>query len=387
MKKGSAVYDNIRLMLPGPTPVPPSVLQAQALPMINHRGKEFSQLLSEAVEGVKWVYQTKGDVLLLTSSGTGGLESAIVNVLSPGDPVLALVTGEFGERFAKIAETFGASVDRLKSETGKAIETDEVKKQLTQKKYKALLITHNETSTAVMNPIEEIAKAAKERGILVLVDGITSVGVVDLPVDEWGLDIVVSGSQKGFMMPPGLAFVSVSPDAWKAHQEAKMPRFYWDYSRFLLFADKGQTPWTPAISTVYALHRAVELLREEGLENIFARHELLTKMVRAGVRAMGLKLLVEEDRIASRAVTAVFPPDGISPHQLRAKVQEKFGIVLAGGQGGLKDSIFRIGHIGNYRPADILIALAALEVVLREMGYEAHGGVEAAQNLMSPVPA
>lgn len=362
------MFDNIRLMLPGPTPVPPSILQAQALPMINHRGKEFSQLLADCLTGIKWVYGTQGDIALLTSSGTGGLEAAIVNTLSPGDRVLALVTGEFGERFGKIAETFGAQVDHLKAETGRAIEPEQVEEAFKKHAYKAVLITHNETSTAVMNPIEPIAKLAKSHGALVMVDGITSVGVVPLPVDEWGLDLVVSGSQKGFMMPPGLAFVSISKDAWEAHKTAKMPHFYWDFSKFKEWMEKGQTPWTPAISTCYALHRSLELIQEEGLENVYARHEELTQMVRHGVRTLGLKLLVEEDRIASRAVTAVRPPEGVSPHALRAIMQERYGIVLAGGQGALKDEIFRIGHIGNYRPADVLMALSSLALILKELG-------------------
>lgn len=351
--------------------------------MINHRGPEFAELLKDALEGAKWVFNTQGDVVMLTCSGTGGLEASIVNFLSPGDRVLALVTGEFGERYAKIAETFGAVVDRIvATEKGKAIDPKDVEKQFAQNSYKAMLVTHNETSTAVMNPLEALAKVAKQNGALVMVDGITSVGVVDLPVDKWGLDVVIAGSQKGFMMPPGLALISISKDAWKAYETAKMPKFYWDLKRFKESAEKGQTPWTPAISTVYALHRSIQLIRQEGLENVFARHELLTQMVRTGVRAMGLKLLVEDEDIASRAVTAVCVPEGMTPALIRSKVQERFGIVLAGGQGALADKIFRIGHIGNYKPRDILNCLSALQVVLRDLGMPVTGGVEAAEKLL-----
>ncbi|HEY9722737.1 MAG TPA: alanine--glyoxylate aminotransferase family protein [Oscillatoriaceae cyanobacterium] len=379
--------EHMRLMLPGPTPIPPSAQNALSRPMINHRGPEFGQIYRECIDGIRWLYQTEGDVVLLpASSGTGSLEAAIVNVLSPGDQVLALVAGEFGKRFADIAETFGAQLKWLSVNYGEAFDPQTVGQALSSGQFKALLVTHNETSTAVMQPLEAIARAARQANpdVLILVDAVSSLGVVNLPVDAWDLDVVATGSQKAFMIPPGMAACSVSARAWRAHEQAKMPNYYWSFSKAKTFDAKNQTPWTPALPLIYALHESLRIMRAEGLENIFARHEQLTRMLRAGLKALGLKLVVTDEAIASRSVTGVFPPDGIDADGLRKEVQRAFNLVLAGGQGQMAGRIFRVGHLGFYQPLDMLSVLAALEVSLSRMGatIKLGAGVAAAQEAM-----
>ncbi len=364
------------LLIPGPTPVPNRVLTAMGKQMINHRGPSFSSIIKEIVEGVKWAYQTKNDVITLTTSGTGGMESAIVNFLSPGDKVLSLNIGAFGNRFAKIAKAYGADVDEVKFERGKAVDLKTVEEKLAQdkdKKIKAVLVQQNETSTGVLNDIESIAKAAKKHGALIIVDAVSGLLTAPLKTDEWELDVVVSGSQKAFMVPPGLAFVAVSKKAWAAHENAKMPRFYFDFKAAMKFAEIGETPWTPAVSVIYGMQEAIRMLKEEGLENIFARHDKMSKAVRAGVKALGLKLLAG-DSIASKAVTAVFPPEGMDADALRKKIREKYGVVLAGGQEDLKGKVFRIGHLGYIDKMELLAAMAALEIELVELGSKIKQG-------------
>ena len=364
------------LLIPGPTPVPNRVLTAMGKQMINHRGPSFSSIIKEIVEGVKWAYQTKNDVITLTTSGTGGMESAIVNFLSPGDKVLSLNIGAFGNRFAKIAKAYGADVDEVKFERGKAVGLKTVEEKLSSdkdKKIKAVLVQQNETSTGVLNDIESIAKAAKKHGALIIVDAVSGLLTAPLKTDEWELDVVVSGSQKAFMVPPGLAFVAVSKKAWAAHENAKMPRFYFDFKAAMKFAEIGETPWTPAVSVIYGMQEAIRMLKEEGLENIFARHDKMSKAVRAGVKALGLKLLAG-DSIASKAVTAVFPPEGMDADALRKKIREKYGVVLAGGQEDLKGKVFRIGHLGYIDKMELLAAMAALEIELVELGSKIKQG-------------
>lgn len=379
--------DQMRIMLPGPTPCPSSALRAMSRPMINHRGKEFGALFKRITEDLKGLYQTQNDVLILTTSGTGAMESAIVNMLSPGDRVLALISGEFGKRFAKIAETYGAVVDTVEAVYGQPILPGMVAEKLRGVTYKAVLVTHNETSTALLNPLAEIAGVIRREcpDALILVDAVSGLGTAPLAVDALDLDVVLSGAQKAFMIPPGLAFASVSPRAWAAHAEARMPRFYLDYTKAREFAKKGQTPWTPAISLFFALEESLELLKAEGLEAVFARHELLMRMIRAGARALGLKLVVEDDTFASRAVTGIFPPDGIHPADLRKIMQDRFGYVVAGGQGPLTESIFRIGHCGYYDAADMLGMLAVLEASLLSMGAKIQpgSGVAAAEAVLA----
>lgn len=364
------------LLIPGPTPVPVRVLTAMGKQMINHRGPGFSSILKEVIEGVKWAYQTKNDVIPLTTSGTGGMESAIVNFLSPGDKVLSLNIGAFGNRFAKIARAYGADVDEVKFERGKAVDLKTLEEKLAadkDKKIKAVLVQQNETSTGVLNDIESIAKIIKKHGALIIVDAVSGLLTAPLKTDEWELDVVVSGSQKAFMVPPGLAFVAVSKKAWAAHANAKMPRFYFDFTAAMKFAAIGETPWTPAVSIVYGMQEAIRMLKEEGLENIYARHDKMSKAVRAGVKALGLKLLAD-DIIASKAVTAIFPPEGIDPEALRKKVREKYGVVLAGGQEDLKGKVFRMGHLGYIDKMELIAAMAALEIELVELGSKIKQG-------------
>ncbi|MBI6545462.1 MAG: alanine--glyoxylate aminotransferase family protein [Cyanobacteria bacterium NC_groundwater_1444_Ag_S-0.65um_54_12] len=378
----------LRLMIPGPTTVPGSVLRAMSRPMINHRTAGFSELLQSCTKKLQWLYQTSDEILVLTCSGTGGLEAALVNVLSPGDSVLSLSTGVFGKRFADIAQAYGAVVDRVEWPIGKAYDISRVEEIVSAgKNYQVVLLTHNETSTAILNPIPAIAAVIRRYmpRTLILVDAVSGLGIADLPVERCELDVVVAASQKACMAPPGLAFVSMSARAWEAHGRAKAPRFYFDLGRARSFSAKGQTPWTPAISVLYALEEALSMLQEEGLTEVFWRHELLTKALRAGLRASGLGLLVEDDNIASRAVTAVFPPKGVSPKGLRQQIATHFGIVLAGGQGELADSIFRIGHLGHCNSLDILSVLGALEIVLSEfVGTDRvlGQGVAAAQRML-----
>ena len=379
--------EHMRLMLPGPTPIPPSAQAALARPMINHRGPEFAELFGRCMDGVRWLYQTQGDVALLpASSGTGSLEAAVVNVLSPGDAVLALVAGEFGKRFADIAETFGAVVTRMEVPYGEAFSPEAVAEAVASSPYKAILITHNETSTAVMQPLEALARAARGASpeILILVDAVSSLGVVPLPVDAWDLDVVATGSQKAFMIPPGMAACSISARAWKAHEAAKVPSYYWSFSKAKAFEGKGQTPWTPALPLIYALDESLKIMRAEGLEGIFQRHETMTRMLRAGLKAIGLEPVVKDERIASRSVTAVYPPAGINPDAMRKEVQRQFGLVLAGGQGQMAGKIFRVGHLGFYQPLDMLTVLAAIEVVCKQMGADIPlgAGVKAAQEAL-----
>jgi len=332
--------------------------------MINHRGAEFGKILRSVTEKLKQAFQTKGDILILTGSGTGGLEAAIVNTLSPGDKVLSLSNGFFGERFAEIAEQFGAEVIHLNFEWGKAVDPDAVEKALkTYSDIKAVLVTHNETSTGVTNNVKEISAIVKKFDKLILVDAISSLGCINLPTDDWKCDIVVTASQKGWMVPPGLAMISVSEKAWQAHAQAKMPRYYWDFTKAKDFLQKGQTPWTPAISVFYALDVTLDLMLSEGLDNIFARHTRVARMTRNGVKSLGLSLFPDE-KCASNTVTAVNADDKIDVRKLVKILQEEHKVIIAGGQEKLSDKIFRIGHLGLVYEDDIKLVLDALKKAL-----------------------
>jgi len=350
--------------------VPPEVLEAVARPMVDHRGREFAGLIQRVVSQLKEFFQTRGDVLILSASGTGGMEAAVVNTLSPGDKVLVVSIGAFGDRFAAIAETFGAEVTVLSYEWGTAADPEDVRRALAQHpEIKAVLVTHNETSTGVTNPLEEIAGVVREAERLLLVDGVSSLGAVPLDTDGWGLDVVVTGSQKGWMVPPGLAFVSMSERAWKANESAKMARFYFDLAKHRDLLPKGQTPWTPTVSVFFGLEVALERMAVEGLERVFARHARLARQVREGVRALGLDLLCTDARFVSNTVTAVRCPDGVEVAALRNLLEEEYDVVLAGGQGKLSGKIFRIGHLGLVDEEDIRHTLEGLEAALPRVGY------------------
>lgn len=358
------------LRIPGPTPVPQDILDAVGHPMVNHRGREFASLMHRVAGRLKDFFLTKNDVMILSTSGTGGMESAVVNTLSPGDKVLAVSIGSFGERFAAIAEAYGADVTVLPYEWGQAARPEDVRRALQQDSgIKAVLVTHNETSTGVTNPLEEIAAAVRASDKPLLVDAVSSLGAIPLDMDGWGLDAVVTGSQKGWMVPPGLAFAALSERGWKAHETARMPRFYFDLGKHRDALPKGQTPFTPTLPVFFGLDIALERMEVEGLERIFARHARIGRMVRDGVKALGLKLFCEDERYASNTVTAVKCPEGVEVAQLRNLLEDEFGVVLAGGQGKLSGKIFRIGHLGLVDEADIQNALEALEKALPKLGY------------------
>jgi aspartate aminotransferase-like enzyme len=359
-----------QLRIPGPTPCPPEVLQAMARQMFNHRGAEFHKLLTDVTEKMKQVFQTKNDLYLLTGSGTGGLEAAVVNVLSPKDKILSVTIGVFGDRWANIAKTFGAEPIILKSEWGTAADPDAIKKALKDNPdVKAVFVTHNETSTGVTNDLAAISKVVKGAGKLLVVDAISSMSSIDLPVDKWNCDVVITGSQKGWMVPPGMAMVSVSPDAWKAFAQAKMPRFYWDFGKAKSYLEKAENPWTPAVSIVVAFDVALDMILKEGLQNVFARHTRITKMMRDGAKALGLSLFVEE-KYASKTVTAVNIPAGLDGKKFRQLLQADFGIVITGGQQTLDGKIMRIGHMGLVSEKEIKELLEAMKVTLPKAGFK-----------------
>jgi len=359
----------MQLRIPGPTPLPEEVLQAMARQMVNHRGPEFGEMIRESTAILKEMFQTKGDVLILTGSGTGGMEAAVVNSLSPGDKVLSVANGVFGERFADIAETFGAEVSRLRFEWGQAVDPDAVRAALSRDRdIKAVLVTQNETSTGVTNDVASIGGTIREFDKLLVVDAISGLGAIDLPIDAWGCDVVVTGSQKGWMAPPGLAMVSVGERGWQAHAAAKMPRFYWDFARAKRYLERGQTPWTPGLTTIYGLHAGLGLLKKEGFGNIIARHARVGARAREGVKSLGLSLFADEKH-ASNTVTAVKAPDGLDVKKLRSILRDEFDTVLAGGQQNLEGKIFRIGHLGYVNEADMDAVIGALKAALPKAGF------------------
>ncbi|MEH2275615.1 MAG: alanine--glyoxylate aminotransferase family protein [Nostoc sp.] len=364
--------DKLMLMIPGPTPVPEAALLALAKHPIGHRTSEFSNILAEVTENLKWLHQTQSDVLTLNVSGTGAVEAGIINFLSPGDRILVGSNGKFGERWVEIGQAYGLNVEEVKVEWGKPLVPEVFAEKLqadTQKQIKAVIITHSETSTGVLNDLETINRHVKEHGeALIIVDAVTSLGAFNLPVDAWGLDIVASGSQKGYMIPPGLGFVSVSPKAWEAYKTAKLPKYYLDLGKYRKATAKNTTPFTPPVNLIVALHTTLRIMKEEGLESIFARHERLKNATRAAIQGLNLPLLAA-DSSASPAITAV-APQGIEPDKIRSLMKKRFDIALAGGQDHLSNKIFRIGHLGFVSDRDILSCIASLEVTLRELGYE-----------------
>jgi aspartate aminotransferase-like enzyme len=360
-----------QLRIPGPTPCPNEVLQVMSRQMINHRGPQFGQILTDVTAKLKQLFQTKSDVFLLTGSGTGGLEATIVNTLSPGDKVLSVSIGVFGERFGAIAEKFGAEVVPLRFEWGTAADADAVRRALkAEPKIKAVLVTHNETSTGVTNDLASISSIVKEFDKLLLVDAISSLGSINLPVDEWHCDVTVTGSQKGWMVPPGLAMVSVSQEAWQAHQRAKMPRFYWDFAKAKDYLEKtpAQTPWTPVIPVFFALQVALDMMLKEGLANVFARHARVGKAARDGAKSLGLSLFAEESH-ASDTVTSVAATNGLETKKMLKILREEHQVILSGGQQKLDGKIFRIGHLGWVTESDIKVVISALKKVLPQAGF------------------
>lgn len=364
--------NKLMLMIPGPTPVPEEVLLALAKHPIGHRSDEYCEIMAEVTQNLKWLHQTQNDVLTLTVSGTGAMEAAIINVLSPGDRVLVGCNGKFGDRWADLSAAFGLEVEKITAEWGKPLDTEQFKEKLvadTDKKIKAVIVTHSETSTGVLNDLETINRHVKDHGeALIIVDAVTSLGAVNLPIDDWGIDLVASSSQKGYMLPPGLGFVSVSPKAWEAYRTAKLPRFYLDLGQYRKWAQKNSNPFSPPVNLIVGLQVALRMMQAEGLESIFARHQRLMKATRDAVKALSLPLLAP-DEAASPAITAVAPVS-VESEQIRAVMKKRFDIALAAGQDHLKGKIFRIGHLGFVSDRDILAAISSLEATLRELGYE-----------------
>jgi len=355
----------MQLRIPGPTPVPEEILNVQTKQMINHRGKEFTALIRKITGQLQNCFQTRSDILILTGSGTAGMEAAVVNTLSPGDAVLAVSIGAFGDRFADIAKSYGADVKKLAFEWGHPADPEAIRGTLkADPSIKAVLVTHNETSTGVTNDLESISKVVKEFDKLILVDGVSSIGSIDLPTDRWQCDVVVTGSQKGWMTPPGLAMVSMNPRAWQAYEKARMPRYYLDLGKAKKFYDeKGQTPWTPAVSTFYALSAALDMIDKETLPKIFERHARTARTAREGVKGLGLKLFSQE-AYASNTVTAIHGPEGADVKKLLQVLREEHKVVLSGGQGKLDGKIFRIGHLGWVSEADMREVVKAIEAAL-----------------------
>ena len=387
-----------QLRIPGPTPLPDAVREAGARQMINHRGPEFAALLTRCTEGIQRALATRNEVVFVTASGTGGLEAAVVNHLSPDDPVLAVSIGSFGERFAKIAATYGADVRRITVEPGQAADPVAVASAIADMRShgrppRAVLLTHNETSTGVTNPIAELAHAVRSAApdALLLVDGISGVGAIPFETDAWGLDVVVTGSQKSWMVPPGVAMLAVSARAWSAAEQATMPRFYFDLRAHRDYATRGQTPWTPAIGIFFALAVGLDLIEAEGYPNVFARHAACGAATRAGLQALGFRLFADR-RHASDTVTAVWLPDGVEWKTFDADLRAR-GLVAAGGQGNLAGKIFRIGHLGDVTLADILAVMEILEESFEAMGRPIERGSavsaasRAADELMMGSPA
>jgi aspartate aminotransferase-like enzyme len=378
------------LRIPGPTALPPSVREAGGRQMVNHRGDEFRALLRRVSEGMKPFFGTEHEIVLLTCAGTGALEAAVVNTLSPGDPVLAVTMGAFGDRFAKIAEVYGASVTRLAVEWGEAADAAEVRRAAAAiPGLRAVLLTHNETSTGVTNRIGDLAAAVRDVApeALLLVDAISALGAVPFSMDAWGLDLVVTGSQKAWMAAPGMAMAAVGPRAWAAGETATMPRFYLDLKRHRDSAVNGETPWTPAVAVLYQVDEGLRLMQAEG-DGVYERHEACAAMTRAGLRALGFELLASDD-VASRTVTAARVPEGLDWKAFNAALKKR-SLVLAGGQGKLAGKIFRVGHLGSVTTEDILAAIGVIEEVAIAQGLPVQPGAAVAaaqQALVAARPA
>jgi aspartate aminotransferase-like enzyme len=357
------------LRVPGPTPIPDAVRRAQAAAMINHRGPEFSELLRETSDSLRRLIGTEGEVFLLTGSGTGALEAAVVNTLSPGDRVLGVSIGAFGDRFARIAEVFGAAVDRLDFEWGSAADPDQLAARLRSGgPYRAVLLTHNETSTGVTNPLRDLAAAVRDAAgdTLILVDGISGLGAMPFEMDAWGVDFVVSASQKAFMASPGIAIAAVGARARAAEETATMPRYYWDLGEARKWAEKGQTPWTPAVSVLFGLRVGVAALEAEGRERTWARHAAIAAGAAAGLEALGFTLVAAPEH-RSPTVTAAWLPDGLEWSAFGAALRGR-GLVIAGGQGKWAGRILRLGHMGDVTWAEIDDALAVMAETLVSLG-------------------
>ncbi|MBT9536531.1 MAG: alanine--glyoxylate aminotransferase family protein [Nitrospirae bacterium] len=372
------------LLAPGPTPVPSEALLAMAMPIIHHRSPDFLPVLDAAKNGLKWLYQTKNDVLILCSTGTGGMVGAVNNFFSPGDKVLTVNGGKFGERWTKICKAYGLQAEEIVVEWGYAVKPETIEAKLkNDPSIKGVFVQASETSTGVYHDIEALAKVVKKyENTILIVDAISAIVAHDLRMDEWGIDVMIGGSQKGVMLPPGLAFVGISEKAWKFSEKSKCPRFYFNFKKERENLAKNQTNFTSPVTLIIGLNESIKLLRKEGLENVFKRHERLANATRAAVKALGLELYPKES--PSNSVTAVCAPAGIDGQAIYKNLREKYGITAAGGQGHVKGKIFRIAHLGYADTFDVIIAIAGLEMVLKGMGHPVKlgAGVAAAEELL-----
>lgn len=356
------------LVAPGPTQVPEPARLAMARELIHHRGPQFAEIFGEVREGLRWVFQTEQDVLQLTCSGTGAFEAGLINFTSRADTVIAIGGGKFGERWGQVAEAYGMTVVDVPVEWGRIVDLERLADVLDAHPDAAMVtVSASETSTGVLHPVREIAELVHERSeALVAVDGITAVGVHPMPMDEWGIDVLVSGSQKAFSVPPGLGFLAASERAWERQPTSDHPKFYFDLRRERAAQKNNQTAYTPAITLVLALQEVLRMMREEGLEAMFRRHEINATASRAGVLALGLRLLAE---VPSHATTAAVLPDGVSAPAVFKRMRDVYGVTIAGGQDQLKPNVLRIGHLGYIERGDIVSALSALELSLQDVGH------------------
>ncbi|MCM0605205.1 MAG: alanine--glyoxylate aminotransferase family protein [Xanthomonadaceae bacterium] len=364
------------LLTPGPTPIPESVQAEFAKPIIHHRTPEFEKVFASVRIQLKTLFQTKQEVLTLAATGTGAMDAAFVNVCSPGDTVITLNAGKFGERWTKIAEAYGVKAIEIKVEPGESISPTQVEEAI--KKYpnaRGVFFQASETSTGVKLPVKAIVDLCKQNNILSIVDAITACGVFELPMDAWNIDVLITGSQKALMIPPGLAFIALSDHAWKIASTAKLPKYYFDLHKELKMQVKNQTAWTPAISLIQGLEHALDIMLEDGLEPNFKRHDILAEATRAGAKALGLELLAKKESDSSTAVTAVRVPGSVKDgKQIPKLMREKYGVIITGGQEELEGKIFRLSHFGYCGAFDITTGLSALEMVLRELGHKVSPG-------------
>lgn len=356
-----------QLRIPGPTPLPERVVRAASQPMIDHRGPEFAQLLADVTAGARRVFETHGDLLVLTSSGSGGLESAVANLLSPGDEVVAAVCGGFGDRFADMAGAYGAQVVRLEAEWGEPVEPHDLAAVLAvHPAARVVLLTHNETSTGVTNSLADLVAVAHDAGRVVAVDGVSSVSSMPIAVDRLGIDVAVSSSQKGWMAPPGIALVTVNERAWALAERSRSPRYYFDWRLARRHAESGSTPWTPAVGVMYALREGILMLEEEGLAHVYARHRRLADATEAGLAALGFGLFAAEDH-RSATVTSALPMPGLDVSAYRRRLRTHYGVVVAGGQGKMTGRLLRVGHLGAVADGDVVQVLWAMERALEDL--------------------
>ncbi len=364
------MQDKLNLMIPGPTPVPENVLSCMSKHPIGHRSKDFQEIVQKTTEQLKWLHQTTSDVLTITGSGTAAMEAGIINTLSKGDQVICGDNGKFGERWVKVSKAYGLDVKVIKAEWGQPLDPNQFRMMLErdiEKKIKAVILTHSETSTGVINDLKAINNEVKNHGeAITIADCVTSLGACNIPMDEWGIDVIASGSQKGYMIPPGLSFVAMSKRAWEANTVSNLPKFYLDLKQYLNTVNKNSNPFTPAINLYFALEASLTMMQKEGLNNIFTRHARHQKATQEGIKSMGLNLFAKEE-FGSPAITAV-QPENVDAENIRQSIKNNFDILLAGGQDHLKGKIFRIGHLGFVNDRDIVSVISALESTLDKLG-------------------